>query len=119
MTTRLLTASRRPPATAFVAPRLAPIHVPVLAGAISVLMGLVVLLGWALDVDVLKSMLPDVLAMKANTAICFVLLGSGLILLSGGSANRTGPRVGFVLVGTTVAIALATGAEYVSGIDLR
>lgn len=45
MTTRLLTASKSPPTATSLTPRLALIHATVLAGALALLAGLVVLVG--------------------------------------------------------------------------
>ena len=42
--------------------------------------GSVVLIGWILDIPVLKNISPDFVAMKANTAICFILIGLSLWL---------------------------------------
>lgn len=44
--------------------------------------GLLVLFGWMLDVAILKSVLPNWVSMKVNTAICFLLSGIVLILLN-------------------------------------
>jgi PAS domain S-box-containing protein len=81
------------------------------AGAISVALGAVVLLGWILDISVLKTALPGLAGMPANTAICFVLLGVALL----------GPRRAAVLATSAAAvIALLTLAEYLGwsvGID--
>ncbi len=44
------------------------------------LSGSVVLIGWIFDIPVLKSISPDFVAMKANTAVCFVFIGLSLWL---------------------------------------
>ncbi|MDO8303898.1 MAG: response regulator [Sedimentisphaerales bacterium] len=44
------------------------------------LSGSVVLIGWILDIPVLKSISPNFVAMKANTAICFIFIGLSLWL---------------------------------------
>jgi PAS domain S-box-containing protein len=42
--------------------------------------GSVVLIGWIFDIPVLKSISPKFVTMKANTAICFILIGLSLWL---------------------------------------
>ena len=81
------------------------------AGAIAIVLGFVTLMGWTFDVSVLKSALPGLVYMPANTAICFVLLGVALLV----------PRATSVLAPSVVAaIALLTLFEYLGlrlGID--
>ena len=66
------------------APTLAPPQagcaqrVPRVAGLISMVLGCMVLVGWVLDVQVLKTILPGFSSMKSNTAVGFVLLGVAL-----------------------------------------
>ena len=42
--------------------------------------GLAILLGWILDIGFLKSIHPNWVNVKANTALCFVLAGASLWL---------------------------------------
>lgn len=42
--------------------------------------GLIVLIGWIFNISLLKSISPDWISMKANTAICFMMAGLTLIL---------------------------------------
>jgi len=44
-------------------------------GAATILVGSLVLLGWLIDAEPLKAVIPGLVAMKVNTALCFVLCG--------------------------------------------
>lgn len=118
MTSRQLARARHPEGRTLAVPPATLADIPFWAGLLSVAIGLVVLLGWMLDLDALKSMIPGVLTMKANLAVCFVLLGTGLTLTSGATAGPTGRLVGLALAGGTVAIASITGIQYLTGVDL-
>jgi diguanylate cyclase (GGDEF)-like protein/PAS domain S-box-containing protein len=89
---------------------------PTLAGTIVAVVGITALLGWILDIDTLRSTFPGLLPMKANTAACFVLMGSGVVLLARATSAPL-RLVALGLVGAATSIALATGAQYVAGID--
>lgn len=87
------------------------------AAAVSVaLLGLVVLVGWALDVAVLKSALPRLVAMKANTAVGLFLLGVSIGLRTA----PCGPRLRLARRAAAMLAALigaTTLAEYMTGWD--
>ena len=86
-----------------------------LVGAI----GAIGLVGWAADVAVLKSVSPTWVAMKANTALCFLL--SGLALTASQETRVDRPRARLVAVVSAALlgiIALLTIGEYASGVDL-
>jgi PAS domain S-box-containing protein len=60
------------------------------ASIIVILVGCLVLVGWSLDITVLKSMLPGHATMKANAALGFILAGISLGLGTG--KRRVGKR---------------------------
>ncbi len=51
-----------------------------LVALLAVVVGAMVLAGWAFDIGALKSILPGWVSMKANTALCFILTGCALWL---------------------------------------
>jgi signal transduction histidine kinase len=77
--------------------------------------GTLVLLGWALEIDRLKSILPGFISMKANTALGFTLAGAALVLLS---RPRYG-RIVAMLGGVVALIGTLNLVQYVFGVDLR
>jgi signal transduction histidine kinase len=89
------------------------------AGAKSVVaIGVVVLVGWATDVDVLASLVPGAVMMKVNTAICFILLGLSLGSALGTSRGRFVPIAGRAAAVLCAAIATAVLLQYLLGRDL-
>jgi hypothetical protein len=92
-----------------------------LAGCVSVLVGSLVLVGWSLDIGVLKRILPNLVAMNPVTAVCFVLAGVSLYLLRTEVAARgarglaAGLASAVCLVGLVKLAQVAFGWE--AGID--
>ena len=76
----------------------------------ALLIGLVVLAGWALDITALKSVLPGLAVMKPNTAMGFVLAGLALALRQHG-----GPRL--VCAAALLALGGLSLAQDVTGAD--
>ena len=50
------------------------------AGAVAVVVGCLVLAGWVFDVDLLKRVVPGLVAMNRATALAFVVSGASLWL---------------------------------------
>ncbi len=87
------------------------------AGALVVSIGCLALIGWVLDIAVLKSVLPGFVTMKANTALGFVLAGTSLFL----SAKPTSYKKRLVSRLCTLVVftlGLSTLSEYLFGWDL-
>lgn len=90
-------------------------------GIIVVATGCAVLAGWHFDIAILKSIFPQFVTMKANTAVCFALSGTILFLKSSqrSSASRQRQVISSALTLTLMLIAAATLAEYVFGFNLQ
>jgi PAS domain S-box-containing protein len=77
------------------------------AAAFALAMGLLVLCGWMLDVELLKSLLHSGrIAMNPATAVAFVLSGVALLCLHPIDAPATRQRIGYIAAAITVAIGL-------------
>lgn len=75
-------------------------------------LGGAVLVGWWLDIAVLKSVLPGLVMMKANTALAFLLAG---VSLAGAAAGRR--NIQLVLAATVTLLGLLTLGEYFFAAD--
>jgi len=84
------------------------------AAAISVIaVGGLVVLGWLLNIDALKIVLPGSTPMKFNSALCFILAGVALLRLREGSSRLT------TVFGAVVAlVGILTLLEYSFGWNL-
>ncbi|MBI4655106.1 MAG: GHKL domain-containing protein [Elusimicrobia bacterium] len=106
------------------------------------LTGLTVIIGWIFDIGVLKSLHPSWVTMKANTALCFMLLSSALFLrsftpleisrpeaavavpkgqggfLTGFTANPAAIKVKNTLALSAAAISAASLFQYLAGVNL-
>jgi diguanylate cyclase (GGDEF)-like protein/PAS domain S-box-containing protein len=118
MTTPLLAFRHAPAWGRLPRVRVSLADAPSWAGLAVAAAGAIVVTGWAAGNDTIKSILPGLGAMKANTGLCFMLMGAGLVLLSRAAVGSRARTVGVALVCGAVLIALATAAEYLTGVDL-
>src|SRR5581483_756191 len=84
------------------------------ASLIGASVGVAALLGWSFDAAALKSIFPGLAAMKANTALAFVLASVSLGL----KARARAPRAADLCALAAALIGLLTLFEYASGRDL-
>jgi PAS domain S-box-containing protein len=84
------------------------------AAVFSVAVGLLSLIGIAFDIAVLKSLVPGDVTIKANTAVCLMLLG--FCLWAARQPRKS--RLGQIAAGLTALVGLLTIAEYLFGWDL-
>lgn len=99
--------------------------VPLGAGLFALLTGCLVLVGWAFDLNTLKTILPGANSMKPNTAVALVLAGLSLSLLSDQAATeaptqkKNRKRIGQVCALFIALLGLLTLGEYISGWDFH
>src|SRR5215216_202509 len=81
-------------------------------------MGLVVMLGWIMDISSLRSFLPGLPAMRFNTALSLLLMGISVLLLQNEETGPARKRLGKVLAGLVLLISVLTLVEYLFRWDL-
>ncbi|MEJ8837023.1 hybrid sensor histidine kinase/response regulator [Ramlibacter sp. AN1133] len=86
------------------------------AAGVAMAVGAAVLLGWALGIDALKSVVPGAVEMKANTAVGLLVAGAALWLRIRGREWATAAAAG--AAGLVTALGAATLVEYLTGVDL-
>ncbi len=89
-----------------------------LAAVSTVLVGLLVLVGWWFDLLILKSLFAGHATMKANTALGFVLAGLAVGILRSQHGSRFSRLAGWTCTWLTFSIGSLTLVEYVFGLDL-
>ena len=87
------------------------------ASVFAVTVGGIALIGWALDIVMLKSVLPGFVTMKPNTAICFMLAGVALYLSCSVAPRPWSVTVARACAAVVVAIASLSFAENVLALD--
>lgn len=80
--------------------------------------GLIIFLGWALDITIFKTPGPYFSAVKTNTALCFIFLGLSLWFLQEKRLNKRNLIIGQILAFFAALIGLLTLIEYLFGVNL-
>ncbi|RKS13829.1 PAS domain-containing protein [Flavobacterium sp. 120] len=88
----------------------------ILAIAISSL-GIIVLIGWLLNISVLKSVIPSVVSMKVNTALCFIFSGFTLWILNEERLSSFKKIGSIIFPSIMILIGLLTFNEYLFEIN--
>ncbi|MBI4668933.1 MAG: response regulator [Elusimicrobia bacterium] len=86
-----------------------------IAGLTAAAAGLAVLVGWIFDIAVIKSLSPNLVAMKANTALCFALAGFSLLLLDRQPPANPARRLAVICAAIVLLTGFLTLCEYLSG----
>ena len=87
------------------------------AVVLTIACGVLVLVGWTLDIPLIRSVLPGAVEMKANTAVCLILAGVALFV----AVNPAMPYARSIAPALALAISaigLATLSEYAFGWNL-
>src|SRR5687768_6272009 len=79
-------------------------------------MAAVVVVGWVLDVRILKGFLPGLISMKINAALGLLLAGCGVLLAS--RPERAPARAALACAAAVFALGSLTGLEHSTGVDL-
>jgi signal transduction histidine kinase len=87
--------------------------ITLVAGGVSLLLGLLVILGWHTGNHALVQLHPTFVPMQYNTALGFLVSGAGVLLLAAGLKMQA------AVAGLVVAaIGVATGSQYLFGLHL-
>jgi PAS domain S-box-containing protein len=87
-------------------------------GFITIVLASIVLLGWVLDIDRLRGPVPDLVSMKANTAVALLLSGVALSLFVDLGKSNARLYIFTICYTLVVIIGLLTLTEFVVGWDL-
>ena len=82
----------------------------------SIAVGLMGLAGWVFQIEILKAVFPGLVAMKANTAACLVLIGLSLWWLGAGDrSSRPVSRIAKAAAAMVSAVGLLSFLEFMGG----
>jgi PAS domain S-box-containing protein len=90
---------------------------PKIAGVFSILIGILVMIGWIINSNVLKSVFQEMVTMKPNTALCFILSGAALRLLEDKKYAGILRKIGLIFSIAVFAIGFLIVCEYSFGFD--
>lgn len=95
--------------------------IAVIASTFTILVAIMVLVGWIFDADTLKSLSPSFVSMKPNTALCFIVLGCSLLFSQIYPKNKTLLSVTRVFILLAIILSLVSLSEYLfrwnAGVD--
>jgi diguanylate cyclase (GGDEF)-like protein len=87
------------------------------AAALVALVGGIVLMGWLLNIAILKSVAPNLVSMKANTAALLLAAGVALFLFDERSSNTLRRHIGRLLAAVVLVIAGLTLFQYAGSMN--
>jgi hypothetical protein len=88
------------------------------ASLITIVVGCFVFAGWFFDIPSFKSILPGIVSIKFNTAVCFILSGIALYLLETPSISGSRKIVASLCSWIVLLIGILSLSEYIFGYNL-
>lgn len=85
---------------------------------IMVIVGFLVLIGWAFNITILKSPYAGFSTIKSNTALAFIFIGISLWLLQTKRVNSNNRRIAQVLALVTMLLGVLTLTEYLLNVNI-
>ena len=83
--------------------------------ALAFCIGGAALVGWIFNVEVLKRIHPQLVTMKANTAVCLMLASTSVFLLHNNPASTTKRRIALLFAAIIAVVGLITFSEHMLG----
>jgi two-component system, sensor histidine kinase and response regulator len=93
------------------------IRLAYIMAVLALVVGLIVLIGWAFEIETLKSVLPHHVSMKINTALCLVFCSTALIFGYLTPPNGRRSKASTILASLAIFIGGTTLLEYVTGLS--
>lgn len=107
----------RPPVPSVGLMRLDQGRFPTLASLSALAIGAIVLVGWLLDIDVMKSIVPGAMTMRVMAAITILLMSLGLLIMARPSVTMARPLAAAPILAGLV-LGLLGASQYATGWDL-
>ena len=89
--------------------------VSICLAALAFCIGAVALTGWIFNLETLKRIYPTIVTMKANTAVCLMLVSISVFLIQDSSASTIKRVIALLLAATVATVGLITMSEHVLG----
>src|SRR5947207_6076739 len=91
----------------------------IMASVVALLVGGLVLLSWAFDIPVLGRLHSGLITMKANTAACFILSATALLLFCKEQGSKSARFLAYVFAVTAAGVGALTLTEIVTHLDFH
>ena len=88
------------------------------ASLLIIMAGFVVLAGWVFNIPSFKSILPGIISIKFNTAVCFILSGIVLYFMEARSSSQFQKNIASVCSWIVLIIAILNLSEYIFSFNL-